>query len=424
MDISKEVSSFFFDYFLKWGASEIVAKYLNAFVLGILMLVLVIAVDQVFRNVLRGLASRISKRSKTNFDDLLVKNRVPRRVAHILPLYLLLGSLPIVLRDFPEIQRLFTLLLMLVGIILALRIIRAFLHTLRDYFKTIPGLRDKPIDSYIQVFMIFAWVFMIFYAISLVTPVSLIQALGTFGAASAIILLIFKDTILGFVASIQVSINDMVRIGDWITFEKYGADGDVTEINLATVKVQNFDMTITTIPTYALISDSFKNWRGMTDSPGRRIKRSLYIKQDSIKFLSDDDVERFKKIGLITTYLSTMQNKLAKLNAQEGIDRTLQINGINLTNIGVFRKYMETYIKNSSAIHKEMLLMCRQLAPTAQGVPLEAYCFSRDKKWENYEYIMADLFDHFLAAVTYFDLELFEYPSGTNEKRFIDTHHT
>lgn len=421
MEFNKEVSYFFFDLFLNWGATDIVAKYLNAFVLGVLALVIVITVDTIFRKILRALASRISKRTKTNFDDLLIKNRVPRRVAHILPLYLLLGFLPIVLRDFLEIQRLFSILLTLVGIILALRIIRAFLHTLRDYFKTIPGLRDKPIDSYIQVFMIFAWVFMIFYAISLVTPVSLVQALGTFGAASAIILLIFKDTILGFVASIQVSINDMVRIGDWITFEKYGADGDVIEINLATVKVQNFDMTITTIPTYALISDSFKNWRGMTDSPGRRIKRSLFIKQDSIKFLSDEEIERFKKIALVSTYLGTMQSKLAKLNAQEGIDRSLQINGVNLTNVGLFRKYMETYIENNSAIHKEMLLMCRQLAPTAQGVPLEVYCFSRDKKWENYEYIMADIFDHFLAAVTYFDLELFEFPSARDQERFIDT---
>ncbi|WP_339846588.1 mechanosensitive ion channel domain-containing protein [uncultured Dokdonia sp.] len=333
----------------------------------------------------------------------------------------MLGFLPIVLTDFPDAKRIFSTLLTLIGIILALRIIRAFLHTLRDYFKTVPGLRDKPIDSYIQVFMIIAWILMTFYAISLLTDVSIGAALGTFGAASAIILLIFKDTILGFVASIQVAINDMVRIGDWITFEKFGADGDVIEINLSTVKVQNFDMTITTIPTYSLISDSFKNWRGMTDSPGRRIKRSLLIKQDSIKFLSNDDIERLKKIGLVSSYLTNMQGKLDRLNADDDIDRSLQINGVNLTNIGLFRKYMETYIQNHSAINKEMLLMCRQLAPTAQGVPLEVYCFSKDKVWENYEYIMADLFDHFLAAVSYFDLELFEYPSGDNSPKFIDS---
>ena len=421
MDYKKELSCFFYDYFMVWGISDDIAKYLNALILGILLTVLVLVVDRVFRKILRTIAYRFSKGSKTNFDDLLIENRVPRRLAHILPLYLMLGFMPIVLGDFPEIQRLFSILLTLVGIILALRIIRAFLHTLRDYFKTVPGLRDKPIDSYIQVFMIIAWILMIFYAIGLLTDVSIGAALGTFGAASAIILLIFKDTILGFVASIQVAINDMVRIGDWITFEKFGADGDVIEINLSTVKVQNFDMTITTIPTYSLISDSFKNWRGMTDSPGRRIKRSLLIKQDSIKFLSNDDIERLKKIGLVSSYLSTMQEKLDRLNADDGIDRSLQINGVNLTNVGLFRKYMETYIQDHSAINKEMLLMCRQLAPTAQGVPLEVYCFSKDKKWENYEYIMADLFDHFLAAVSYFDLELFEYPSNDSSAKFIDS---
>ena len=420
MDYKKEISCFFFDHFIDWGLSETFSKYLNAFVLGVIVLVLVFLADMLVRKVLRKLAAYISKSTKTNFDDLLIKNRVPRRLAHILPLYLLIGALPFILDDFLELQHVFSVILNLIGIILALRIIRALLHTLRDYFKTIPGLRDKPIDSYIQVFMIFAWVFTIFYAISLITPVSLGQALGTFGAASAIILLIFKDTILGFVASIQVAINDMVRIGDWITFEKYGADGDVVEINLATVKVQNFDMTITTIPTYALISDSFKNWRGMTDSPGRRIKRSLYIKQDSIKFLTDEDIQRFKRIGLITDYLTNMEEKLARINERDDSDKSIQINGSNLTNVGLFRKYMETYIQNHSAIHKEMLLMCRQLAPTAQGIPLEVYCFSKDKKWENYEYIMADLFDHFLAAVPYFDLELFEYPSSPNRDNFID----
>lgn len=415
----QRLGHFLYNYLLELGFSETSAKYINAIVLSIVLIILVATIDILFRKLLRRAAYHLSKRSKTNFDDLLIKNRAPRRIAHILPLYLLLAALPTILVDFPETQRIFSILLTLVGIFLALRIIRAFLHTLRDYFKTVPGLRDKPIDSYIQVFMIFAWVFMTFFALGLVADVSIIKVVGTFGAASAIILLIFKDTILGFVASIQVSINDMVRIGDWITFEKYGADGDVVEINLATVKVQNFDMTITTIPTYALISDSFKNWRGMTDSEGRRIKRSLLIKQDSIKFLSDEDIEELKKIGMITSYLTNMKAKIDKQNEEKDVDKSLLLNGTNLTNIGVFRKYMETYIENNSAIHKEMLLMCRQLAPTSQGVPLEVYCFSKDKKWENYEYIMADLFDHFLAAVPYFKLELFELPSS-HKNDYVD----
>ncbi len=409
------IGCFFYDQFLNVGISELSATYLNALVLAFILLIIVVVVDFLFRRFLRLIAAKISKNSKTDFDDLLIKNSAPRRVANLLPLYILSSFLPVVLIHFPQTHKLFSTLLTLVGVFLVLRIIRAFSYTLKDYFKTVPGLKDKPIDSYIQVFMIFTWIFMLFFIISIFTPISLGQAIGSFGAVSAIILLIFKDTILGVVASIQVTINDMIRIGDWVTFDKFGADGDVIEINLATVKVQNFDMTITTIPTYALISDSFKNWRGMTDSPGRRIKRSLLIKQDSIKFLSDTDVKRLKKIRLVSSYLSTMEDKLQKLNSQEHIDRTLQINGLNLTNIGVFRKYMETYIENHSAINKEMLLMCRQLAPTSQGIPLEVYCFSKDKVWENYEYIMADLFDHFLAAVPYFDLELFELPSNLRD---------
>ncbi len=204
----------------------------------------------------------------------------------------------------------------------------------------------------------------------------------------------------------------MVRIGDWITFEKYGADGDVTEINLATVKVQNFDKTITTIPTYALISDSFKNWRGMQVSGGRRIKRALIIKQKSICFLTVERLEKLKKIQLIKEYLVKKEVEINTLNEQKGADKSILINGRNLTNIGVFRKYIDAYLHQHSGINKDMMIMARHLAPTTQGIPIELYAFSSDKRWENYEYIMADIFDHLLAAVPYFELEGFELISA------------
>jgi len=183
---------------------------------------------------------------------------------------------------------------------------------------------------------------------------------------------------------------------------------DVIDINLSTVQIQNFDMTITNIPTYALISDSFKNWRGMQASGGRRIKRSILIKAKSIHYLPDEKIEKLKKIELITNYLNTKQADLKRYHEAKNIDKSLMINGLNLTNIGVFRKYMQTYIENHSAINKDMFIMVRQLAPTPQGLPLEIYCFSSDKRWENYEYIMSDIFDHALAAVKYFDLEVYE----------------
>ena len=204
----------------------------------------------------------------------------------------------------------------------------------------------------------------------------------------------------------------MVRIGDWITFEKYGADGDVTEINLATVKVQNFDKTITTIPTYALISDSFKNWRGMQSAEGRRIKRAVIIKQQSIKFLTDATIGELGKIQLITNYLNDQKEKIDASNTENGIDKSLLINGRNLTNLGVFRNYIELYLANHQDINENMTMMTRQLAPTPQGVPLEIYAFSSNKEWVNYEYIMADIFDHVLAAVPYFELEVFELPTS------------
>jgi miniconductance mechanosensitive channel len=259
------------------------------------------------------------------------------------------------------------------------------------------------------------WIFGTIYLVSALFEIDSNSMLATLGAVSAVIILIFRDTILGFVASVQVSLNDMVRIGDWITFDKFGADGDVIEINLATVKVRNFDNTTTTIPTYSMISDSFRNWRGMLDSDGRRIKRHLLIKTKSIRFLNEEDLEQLKRIQLIKPYLEIKQSEIDKYNTNHDIDKTLAINGRNLTNFGLFRKYITLYLENHSGLNKEMLLICRQLQPTQHGIPLEIYAFTNNKKFENYEYIMADIFDHIFASINYFDLEIFELPtSGKN----------
>ncbi len=412
----KRITHLLYDYLISIGLTDTSAKYLNMISLLLLLLFLLFIIDFVSRKLLRSFFSRLASRSKTNFDDILIINKAPRNIAHIIPLLIALEFIPIVFSDFLYIENIIEKFLQVFGIVLTLWIVRSVLHTLKDYFKTLPSLKDKPIDSYIQVFMIFAWVAGIMGAFAIITNTKILTFFTALGAASAVIILVFKDTIMGFVASIQVSINDMVRIGDWITFEKYGADGDVIEINLATVKVQNFDKTITTIPTYALISDSFKNWRGMTNSQGRRIKRALNIKIDSIKYLSDTDVAQLKDIQLISKYLESSQEKIDSYNIEHKVDKKVLLNGRNLTNIGVFRKYAETYIQQHSGINKDMMIMVRQLSPTTQGVPIEIYAFSADKRWENYEYIMADIFDHFLAAVNYFDLEVFELPNSTSFK--------
>ena len=256
--------------------------------------------------------------------------------------------------------------------------------------------------------MIVLWIFSIGVIISEIFDINKNTLLGILGAISAIIILIFRDTILGFVASVQVSLNDMVRIGDWITFDKFGADGDVIEINLATVKVRNFDNTTTTIPTYSLISDSFRNWRGMLKSDGRRIKRHILIQSKSIRFLNEEELNKMKKIQLISDYIDNKQVEINKYNKKYNIDKSLSINGRNITNFGLFRKYITNYLEHYPGINKNMILLCRQLQPTAQGIPLEIYAFSKDQRFEQYEHIMADIFDHIIASVAYFDLELYE----------------
>lgn len=404
----KEIQCFFYDLFVASNMTITAAKYLNMLCLVIGLIIVILITDFIARKVLVNAFTKFAKKSKTNFDNLLVNHKAPRNIAHLVPLFLTIELFPVVFYDFPQFEKYILIILKVYAVILTVWIIRSILKTFESYFKTLPRLKDKPIESYIQVVMLFVWITAVASCLAVVINLSYLKFFTTLGAASAILLLIFKDTILGFVASIQVAINDTVRIGDWITMEKYGADGDVIEINLSTIQIQNFDMTITSIPTYALISDSFKNWRGMQASGGRRIKRSILLKAKSIHYLTDEKIEKLKKIELITNYLNTKQADLKKFHESKNTDKSLLINGMNLTNVGVFRKYMQTYIENHSAINKDMFIMVRQLAPTPQGLPLEIYCFSSDKRWENYEYIMSDLFDHALAAVRYFDLEIYE----------------
>ncbi|GAA0871089.1 mechanosensitive ion channel [Gangjinia marincola] len=398
-------------YLSEIGLDSTLAKYINLIVLAIGCFIAVYILDWIIWKILRLFSAWFAKRSKTTFDDILIKNRVPRKLAHILPILIFIGLLPYIFIDFPWLETQASKGGQIVFVVLILLIVRATFHTLRDYFKTLPRFQDKPIDSYTQVMMIFVWLVGLMLVFAIITGSSVWKFMTGLGAASAIIILIFKDTILGFVASIQVSINDIVRIGDWITFENYGADGDVIEINLATVRVQNFDLTYTTIPTYALISDSFKNWRGMQESDGRRIKRSIYIQMDSVRFLTENEVNRLMNIALIKDYLVTRKTKIDQHNADNDVDKSLLINGRNLTNLGIFRKYIEAYLKQHPPVNKDMMLMSRQLQPTTQGIPLEIYCFSKDKRWENYEYIMANIFDHLIAAIPTFNLRLFELPN-------------
>ena len=403
-----EHGHYFSDYFVRLGFSYSWAIFLNMLVLLFILSIIVIVSDAIARRVLVQTFTKFASRTKTEFDDFLVSHKTPRNIAHLVPLFFTIKLFPIVFFDYPRFEAFFLMMLKVYGVLLTIWIIRSILRSLESYFKTLPRLRDKPIDSYIQVAMLFIWVIGVASMLAVLIDLSFLKFFTTIGAASAILLLIFKDTILGFVASIQVAINDTLRIGDWITMDKYGADGDVIEINLSTIQVQNFDKTITTIPTYAIISESFKNWRGMQSSGGRRIKRSILIKSKSIHFLTDEEIEDLKKIQLITSYLEDKQIELKTYNRINKIDITTLVNGRNLTNFGVFRIYLQKYIESHPGIHKEMSLMVRQLQPTSQGIPLEIYAFSNDIRWAVYEGIMSDIFDHIFSSINYFDLELFE----------------
>ena len=393
---------------LKIGFNPSIASYVSVLVNSILLSALAYSIYLVFRIVLVTAMVFIARKTKTKFDDLLVSNKTAKYIAHLIPLLFIYKSVPIILNEFVYWETVFGKLVGVYIVLLVLWIIRTIFNAIRDYLKQDPKFSDKPIDSYIQVIMIVLWIFGTIIIVSEIFDIDTKNLLAILGAISAVIILIFRDTILGFVASVQVSLNDMVRIGDWITFDKFGADGDVTEINLATVKVRNFDNTTTTIPTYSMISDSFRNWRGMLNSDGRRIKRYVLIKATSIRFMKDQEIENLKKIQLLTSYIQHRQDEIANYNATHNVDKTIAINGRNLTNFGLFRKYITQYLNNHPGLNKDMILLCRQLQPTQSGIPLEIYAFSNDKKFENYEYIMSDIFDHIFASIKYFDLEICE----------------
>ena len=395
----------------KIGFGDATASYISLVFDIILMGFIAYFIYLVFRLILVTIMAIVAKKTKTRFDDLLVSNQTAKYIAHLIPFLFIYKSVPVILDKFVYWETVFGKLVEIYIILLVLWIIRSILKAFRDYLKEKTQFSDKPIDSYIQVIMIVLWMFGVIIIISEIFDIKTSTLYGTLGAVSAVIILIFRDTILGFVASVQVSLNDMVRIGDWITFDKYGADGDVIEINLATVKVRNFDNTTTTIPTYSLISDSFRNWRGMLNSDGRRIKRHLLIKAKSIKFLTQDDLEKLKRIQLIATYIELRQVEIDMYNKEHSVDKSLSVNGRNMTNFGLFRKYITFYLENHPEINQEMLLLCRQLQPTSQGIPLEIYAFSKDQRFEQYEYIMSDIFDHVIASIAFFDLEIFELPS-------------
>jgi miniconductance mechanosensitive channel len=372
------------------------------------------------RSILLSIIHSFASKTKTHWDDLLITNKFFSAIANVIPLSFMHIFLAITFYALPEFEIFFLKLVDLILLLVILVSIKRLLSTARDVILEKERFKDKPIHSYFQVVKIIITGIFIILMLSLATDKSPVYFLTSLGAMTAILLLVFKDTILGFVGSIQLSANDMIRIGDWVTMEKYGADGDVIEISLATVKVQNFDKTITTIPTYSFISDSFKNWRGMEDSDGRRIKRAIQIKMERIRFATPEMITELKKINILCQFIEERESQIQEYNKENQFEQQdSPLNGRKQTNVGLYRRYIEYYLRNNPHINQDMTLMVRQLAPNSEGLPIEIYCFTKTKKWVEYEMVMGDIFDHLLSAVRYFDLEVFEKPTGSDIKSIV-----
>lgn len=415
-DFYARISELILAWFLESGVSDKFALVLRSLSVFVIIALVSGIVDYVFRRIVVAIVTRIIKRTKNQYDDIILERKVFDKLAHVAPALVVYVLIPFAI---PELIKTIVFLQDICFVWIALNVlfvITSFIDALHDIYNRFPLSKDRSINGYVQLIKIVFYVLTILAIISILFTIDMTAIFQSIGALAAVLILVFRDTILGLVASVQLGGNDMVKPGDWISMPKYGADGDVVEINLTTVKVQNWDKTISTIPTYALVSDSFQNWRGMSESGGRRIKRSINIDMQSIGFASKAMLEKFKTFHLLKDYISSKEEEIAAYNAKLNIGENEVFNGRRLTNLGIFRKYLENYLMQHPKIHKEMTFLVRQLQATDKGLPLEIYVFSNDQVWANYEAIQSDIFDHVLSIITEFDLRVFQAPTGNDFK--------
>jgi miniconductance mechanosensitive channel len=390
---------------LKWLNENPTLKQV-LFLLGILLLSYVSYL--ITRKFLLKWLAKLIKRTKTSLDDILYDKVLSNRLSYIVPILIIYNFAYLTPSYANTIQRIAFALIFLIIV----ASISAFLDALNKIYEQKEQFKGRPIKGYIQAVTIVLYIIGALVMVGILTGQSFLVLLSGVGALTAIIILVFRDTILSFIASLQITSNDLVRIGDWIEVPKYGIDGDVIDIALHIVKIQNFDKTISIIPTHKLIEATFKNWRGMQESGGRRIKRSIFIDIDSIKLCDEKMLEKFQKIELLKNYLAQKITEIEKDNKIKNVDMSSMVNARRLTNIGTFRAYIAAYLRNHKKIHQDLTFLIRQLAPGPTGLPIEIYVFTNDVRWVNYEGIQADIFDHLLAVVNEFDLRTFQYPAA------------
>ncbi|MFV0521375.1 MAG: mechanosensitive ion channel family protein [Mangrovibacterium sp.] len=386
--------------------AKIFATITSLFVLGFFM----ILIHSATVKILRATVIKLLEKSKIKWDDFLISRGVFKALAHF-PTALVL-SYSCNFSDISFVSSVLDKASQLYYIFLFTLATSRVANACNDMYQTTRYAQSRSIKGYIQLFQIFLFFITAILTISILSNKNITGILTGLSAMAAVLMLVFKDSILGFVASIQLSANNMLKPGDWIAMPSHGADGTVIDISLNTVKIQNWDKTITTIPTYALVSDSFSNWVGMEESGGRRIKRSINIDMTSVRFCDDEMLEKFKKFHLLKDYLTQREQEIANFNAKLNLDKSDVYNGRKQTNLGIFRHYLDAYLKQHPKIHDDMTFLVRHLQPTERGIPIEIYVFSNDQEWANYEAIQADIFDHTLAILPEFDLRVFQNPSG------------
>lgn len=407
---------FFNDLLKNYGFNTGLSEILSIGIVILLLTVSVVVVHFISKKIILSLIAKYIKKNRFEWDNVLLERKVFHKLLRIIPVVMVYTAAPV----FGDFDGVIKKAASIIIILISIDGVNATLDAILDIYNLFPVSKVRPIKGLLQVAKIVFYIVMGILVIAIFLEKEPIILLSGIGAMTAVFSLVFKDSILGLVAGIQLSSNDMLRIGDWIQMTKFGADGNVIDISLNTVKVQNFDKTISTIPAYSLISDSFKNWRGMREAGGRRIKRAIYIDTTSIRFCTDEMIERFKKINCLKNYIMNKEKEIDRYNKKYNVTGDMLINGRRLTNVGTYRAYIKYYLKNHPNIHQGMLQIVRQLQPGEYGLPLEIYAFTNDTDWVNYEAIQSDIFDHIIAVAPEFGLRLFQYPTGHDLKTWVD----
>ncbi len=400
------------DFFRGLGLSNQLSIFLETVIIVVAVAFLSWLSYIIARFFIDKIVARIIRRTKFKWDDIFFDNKVFTRLSHFAPavvIYVMAGWALEPYQGWLEFVRKLTFIYMILAGMLFLF---SFVNAWHKIYLTLPISKHRHIKGYLQLLNIFIGVVAGLIVISVIFEQDVTTLVAGLGAMAAVIILVFKDTILGLVASVQLSSNKMLKVGDWITIPSRGTDGTVVDITLNTVKVQNFDKTIITVPTYALVQESFQNWTGMEESGGRRIKRAVYIDVRSIRFLNKKEIESLKKIQILRDYIDRKEQDLKDFNEKHKIDNSVLVNGRRMTNVGTFRAYITAYLKQHPKIHNHMTFLVRQLPVSEKGLPIEIYVFSNDQEWANYEAIQADIFDHLLAVVPEFGLSIFQNPTG------------